>query len=68
VGALLLCAVREVKGYSLQVSLPFNIAATVHVTDISEPITSLAHRLTEPMEQGEVNNCIEHISTMCMIV
>ena len=54
-GALLLCAVREVKDYSLQVSLPFNIAATVHITDISEPITNLAHKETESMEQGEVN-------------
>ena len=54
-GALLLCAVREVKDYSLQVSLPFNIAATVHITDISEPITNLAYKETESMEQGEVN-------------
>lgn len=51
-GALLLCAVREVKDYSLQVSLPFNIAASVHITDISEPITTLAHR--ESVKKGEV--------------
>ena len=56
-GTLLLCAVREVKDYSLQVSLPFNIAGTVHVTDISEPITALARR--ESMEEGEVIHILQ---------
>ena len=47
VGTLLLCAVREVRDYTLQVSLPFNVPATVHVTDISVPFKNLAHQVTE---------------------
>lgn len=50
VGTLLLCAVREVRDYTLQVSLPFNIPATVHVTDISAPIKNLAHQAAERID------------------
>ena len=54
VGTLLLCAVREVKDYTLLVSLPFNIPATVHITDISIPFKNLAHQLAESVD-NEVN-------------
>ena len=46
-GTLLLCAVREVRDYTVQVSLPFNMPATVHVTDISEPIKKFAQHVAE---------------------
>ena len=49
-GTLLLCAVREIRDYTVQVSLPFNIPATVHVTDISEPLKSLAQRVAESID------------------
>ena len=55
VGTLLLCVVREIRDYTLLVSLPFNVPATVHVTDISTPFKNLAHQLAESVDNEVCN-------------